>query len=146
MSEPGLFERVYAVVRRIPRGRVATYGQVALLVGVPRGARAVGWALSGIGERSADVPWHRVVGSGGRISLDGRHSGLVQRRRLRQEGVRFRGGKVDPRCWLDVLSVAGRPKRGQDRRTSQRARRASPAQNRPFVRHAPRASLTNGRS
>jgi methylated-DNA-protein-cysteine methyltransferase-like protein len=91
----GFFARVYALVRRIPRGRVATYGQVAALAGVPRGARAVGWALSGIGERLRDVPWHRVVGARGRISLDGRPSGLVQRRRLRAEGVRFVAGRVD---------------------------------------------------
>ena len=91
----GFFERVYTLVRGIPRGRVATYGEVAALVGVPRGARAVGWALSGIGERLRDVPWHRVVGARGRISLDGRPSGLVQRRRLRAEGVRFVAGRVD---------------------------------------------------
>jgi methylated-DNA-protein-cysteine methyltransferase-like protein len=89
------FDRVYALVRRIPRGRVATYGQVAALLGVPRGARAVGWALRGIGAREASVPWHRVVGQAGRISLDGRPSGLLQRRRLRQEGVRFVSGHVD---------------------------------------------------
>jgi methylated-DNA-protein-cysteine methyltransferase-like protein len=91
----GFFERVYAVVRRIPRGRVATYGQVAALAGVPRGARAVGWALGGVGRREASVPWHRVVGANGRISLDGRASGLVQRKRLRAEGVRFVGARVD---------------------------------------------------
>ncbi len=89
------FDRVYVLVRRIPRGRVATYGQVAALLGVPRGARAVGWALRGIGGRAASVPWHRVVGQAGRISLDGRPSGLLQRRRLRQEGVRFTAGHVD---------------------------------------------------
>jgi methylated-DNA-protein-cysteine methyltransferase-like protein len=93
--DAGFFERVYAVVRRIPRGRVATYGQVAALVGVERGARAVGWALGGIGRREASVPWHRVVGARGRISLDGRASGLVQRKRLRSEGVRFVAGRVD---------------------------------------------------
>jgi len=99
MSEASFFERVYALVRRIPRGRVATYGQVAVLLGVPRGARAVGWALRGIGARAESVPWHRVVGKGGRISLDGRPSGLVQRRRLRLEGVRFRNGCADlERC------------------------------------------------
>jgi len=91
----GFFERVYSVVRRIPRGRVATYGQVAALIGVTRGARAVGWALGGIGSRDRRIPWHRVVGRDGRISLDGRPAGRVQRRRLRQEGVRFTGGRVD---------------------------------------------------
>jgi methylated-DNA-protein-cysteine methyltransferase-like protein len=94
-ARAGFFVRVYALVRRIPRGRVATYGQVAALLGVTRGARAVGWALRGIGRREATLPWHRVVGSGGRISLDARPAGAVQRRRLRGEGVRFVGGRVD---------------------------------------------------
>jgi methylated-DNA-protein-cysteine methyltransferase-like protein len=97
MSGPdtGFFERVYSVVRRIPRGRVATYGQVAALLGVTRGARAVGWALGGIGSRDRRIPWHRVVGHGGRIALEGRPAGLVQRRRLLAEGVCFTGGRVD---------------------------------------------------
>lgn len=90
------FERVYALVARIPRGRVATYGQVAALLGVSRGARAVGWALRALGEaRAARVPWHRVVGRGGRISPRGGMGPLLQRRRLRAEGVRFRDGRVD---------------------------------------------------
>jgi methylated-DNA-protein-cysteine methyltransferase-like protein len=95
VSRDGFFARVHALVRRIPRGRVATYGELAALLGVTRGARAVGWALRGLGRRHADVPWHRVVGHGGRISLDGRPAGLVQRRRLRREGVRFVRGRVD---------------------------------------------------
>ena len=94
-GDTSFFDRVYALVRRIPRGRVASYGQVAALLGVPQGARAVGWALRGLGVRVKGVPWHRVVGQHGRISLDGRASGLVQRRRLRQEGVRFADGRVD---------------------------------------------------
>jgi methylated-DNA-protein-cysteine methyltransferase-like protein len=95
VSPPSFFARVYALVRRVPKGRVVTYGQVAALLGVPRGARAVGWALRGIGKRERTVPWHRVVGHGGRISLGDRPSGLEQRRRLRAEGVRFVGGRVD---------------------------------------------------
>jgi methylated-DNA-protein-cysteine methyltransferase related protein len=95
-TRASFFTRVYAMVRRIPRGRVATYGQVAALCGVPRGARAVGWALRGLdAKRERRVPWHRVVGRGGRISLDGRPSGVEQRRRLRAEGVRFVRGAVD---------------------------------------------------
>jgi methylated-DNA-protein-cysteine methyltransferase-like protein len=90
------FPRVYALVRRVPKGRVVTYGQVAALLGVPRGARAVGWALRGLDpRRERSVPWHRVVGQGGRISLREGPGGLVQRRRLREEGVRFVGGRVD---------------------------------------------------
>jgi methylated-DNA-protein-cysteine methyltransferase-like protein len=111
--DTGFFERVYGVVRRIPRGRVATYGQVAQLVGVARGARAVGWALGGIGRRLASVPWHRVVGAQGRISLDGRPSGLVQRKRLRAEGVRFVGGRVD-------MNRHGLLSKGHKPRSSQR--------------------------
>jgi methylated-DNA-protein-cysteine methyltransferase-like protein len=107
----GFFERVYEVVRRIPRGRVATYGEVAAILGVSRGARAVGWALRDLGRRKArlsrpkgrglsrpkgrEIPWHRVVGGGGRISLDGRPGGELQRRRLRKEGIRFVRGRVD---------------------------------------------------
>jgi methylated-DNA-protein-cysteine methyltransferase related protein len=92
----GLFDRVYELVRAIPRGRVLTYGQVARAIGVPRGARAVGWALGAL-PRSQErrVPWHRVVGAGGRISLRAGTGPLVQRRRLRAEGVRFVGEKVD---------------------------------------------------
>jgi methylated-DNA-protein-cysteine methyltransferase-like protein len=90
------YERVYALVMQIPRGRVATYGQVAALLGVARGARAVGWALRALDEaRAASVPWHRVVGQGGRISPRAGPGPLVQRRRLRVEGVRFHGGRVD---------------------------------------------------
>jgi methylated-DNA-protein-cysteine methyltransferase-like protein len=92
----GFFARVYAVVAEIPRGRVATYGQVAALVGATRGARAVGWALRVLDEaRAARLPWHRVVGAGGRISFRPGAGPRLQRQRLRAEGVRFRGGRVD---------------------------------------------------
>ena len=92
----GFFDRVYDLVGQIPRGRVATYGQVATLLGVPRGARAVGWALRALPQgRQKAVPWHRVVGAGGRISPRAGGGPLVQRRRLRAEGVRFHGARVD---------------------------------------------------
>jgi len=92
------FDRVYAAVRAIPRGRVATYGQIARLIGVARGARAVGWALRALpAERATRVPWHRVVGAGGRISPRAGAGPVLQRRRLRGEGVAFRQGRVDLR-------------------------------------------------
>ncbi len=78
-------------VRRIPRGRVATYGQIAALVGKPRSARAVGQVMS----RADGVPWHRVVNSQGGISRRSRMTGMVtQRIRLEQEGIVFRRGRV----------------------------------------------------
>jgi methylated-DNA-protein-cysteine methyltransferase-like protein len=83
---------VYRLVRRIPAGSVATYGQIAALLHHPRGARAVGRAMS---HCPADVPWHRVVNARGAISPRRRMSGmLTQRIRLEQEGIRLRGGRV----------------------------------------------------
>ena len=85
---------VYAIVRKIPRGEVATYGQVALLAGRARAARAVGGAMRSCPD---DVPWHRVVNAQGGISRRRRDVGmLTQRIRLEQEGVPLRHGKV----WL----------------------------------------------
>jgi methylated-DNA-protein-cysteine methyltransferase related protein len=95
-ADARFFDRVYAAVRSIPRGRVATYGQVAGWLGVPRGARAVGWALRALSpSRGGPVPWHRVVGQGGRISLRDGVGPALQARKLRAEGVRFVAGRVN---------------------------------------------------
>jgi methylated-DNA-protein-cysteine methyltransferase-like protein len=64
---PTTYERVYGVVRRIPEGRVATYGQVAALAGLGGHARLVGYALSALHDDSS-VPWHRVINSRGEVS------------------------------------------------------------------------------
>ena len=81
--------RVYAVVRRIPRGRVASYGQVAAWAGLGRQARQVGYALHAL-PKDSDVPWHRVVNAQGRVSPRSTHGPeLEQRIRLELEGVRF---------------------------------------------------------
>jgi len=83
---------VWRLVRRIPRGRVATYGQIAALLGRPRAARAVGWAMR---RCPGDVPWHRVVNASGGISPRARMEGmLTQRMRLTGEGVPLRRGRV----------------------------------------------------
>jgi methylated-DNA-protein-cysteine methyltransferase-like protein len=83
------WERVYRVVRRIPAGRVATYGQVARLAGLGRNARQVGYALHALPERRL-VPWHRVINARGEISLGpSAGSDVTQRLRLEREGVRF---------------------------------------------------------
>jgi methylated-DNA-protein-cysteine methyltransferase-like protein len=89
---PRFADAVYRIVRRIPAGRVATYGQIAAALGRPRAARVVGTAMR---HCPADLPWHRVVNAAGRISRRARvASMLTQRIRLEQEGVRIRGGRV----------------------------------------------------
>jgi methylated-DNA-protein-cysteine methyltransferase-like protein len=94
----GFFAAVYEAVRGVPAGRVMTYGGVARLLGVPRGARAVGWALRALPRRlEREVPWHRVVGAGGRIAPRPGPGPRLQARRLMAEGVRLRGGRVDMR-------------------------------------------------
>jgi methylated-DNA-protein-cysteine methyltransferase related protein len=80
-------------VRDIPKGKVATYGEVARAAGYPGAARQVAWALHASG---GGLPWHRVVGAGGRVLLGG-DAGIEQQLRLRQEGVAFRGGRIDMR-------------------------------------------------
>lgn len=115
MGEPSFFARVYAAVRAIPRGRVATYGQVAAMVGVPRGARAVGWALRALSSSDEPaVPWHRVVGAGGRISLRAGGGTDRQKARLRAEGVRFRGDAIDlgRHALVPLRAPARRARRG----------------------------------
>jgi len=92
----GFFDRVYAAVRAVPKGRVVTYGQVARLLGLARGARAVGWALRALGAAEGRrTPWHRVVGAGGRIAVRSGPGAQLQARRLRAEGIRFKGARVD---------------------------------------------------
>jgi methylated-DNA-protein-cysteine methyltransferase-like protein len=81
------YELIYSVVRRIPRGRVATYGQVASLAGLAGHARQVGYALHALPDATA-VPWHRVVNAAGRISVRAAPGGeLVQQLLLEKEGV-----------------------------------------------------------
>lgn len=82
---------MWAAVSTVPPGRVTTYGDVATVLGHPRRARQVGWALAALlPDRVEAVPWHRVINAQGRISLRGDlHRGDEQRRRLEAEGVRF---------------------------------------------------------
>ena len=97
-----MFDRMARVVARIPRGRVATYGDIAYAAGYPGAARQAAWALHG----SRGLPWQRVVGAGGRILLTG-HAGLEQRLRLQSEGVKFSGLRADMkqhRCEFKLLS------------------------------------------
>ena len=99
------YQRIYAVVRRIPKGRVATYGQVASLAGLAGHARQVGYALHALPEGTA-IPWHRVVNASGGISLRSMPgSELVQRGLLEREGIR-----LDPRGRVPLARVRWRPR------------------------------------
>ena len=83
------YEAVYRLVKEIPRGRVMTYGQIATILGSPRAARAVGYAMRASGRRD-DVPWQRVINGRGRISAKNEVEGpMVQRMLLEAEGVEF---------------------------------------------------------
>ena len=99
------YARIYAVVRRIPRGRVATYGQVAELARLPGHARQVGYALHAL-SASTSVPWHRVVNASGGCSLRAAPGAeLTQRLLLEREGVRF-----DARGRLSLAQVRWQPR------------------------------------
>ena len=104
MLKPSSYRDIYDVVARIPSGKVATYGQVARLAGLPRSARFVGYALSALTDRS--VPWHLVVNARGEISerSDGEEGGQIQRLRLEREGVVF-----DPHGRIDLGRYQWRP-------------------------------------
>jgi methylated-DNA-protein-cysteine methyltransferase-like protein len=93
-NNTGLFDSIYDVVFQIPPGKVATYGQIARIVFPPCDPRMVGWALASLGNRKMElpVPWHRVLGRGGRISLPGSE----QRELLEREGIVFdENGRID---------------------------------------------------
>ncbi|MEW6511819.1 MAG: MGMT family protein [Bacteroidota bacterium] len=89
------YEKIYRLVAKIPRGKVATYGQIARLAGIPNGARQVGYALHAI-PPGFPIPWQRVINSRGTISFPRAHRNhALQRRLLEKERVRFTGGVVD---------------------------------------------------
>ena len=88
------YDMIHRVVSRIPRGRVATYGQVAELVGIPGQPRRVGYALSALPDDTS-VPWQRVVNAKGEISLRQSGADTLQRKLLRAEGIVFdRRGRI----------------------------------------------------
>ena len=94
-----IYALVWGIVKRIPRGSVATYGQIAALAGMPRRARQIGYAL-GVTPENMKIPWHRVVNAQGRISLRLKHwqsgSDDLQRILLEAEGVTFDdSGRID---------------------------------------------------
>jgi methylated-DNA-protein-cysteine methyltransferase-like protein len=117
LSAEPLYQRIYATVDAIPRGRVATYGGVARAAGLGRRARAVGRALACL-PLGSPLPWHRVVNARGEISPRGDgEAARAQRRRLEREGVRF-----DARGRIDLARYAWRESAGAGEAASDASR------------------------
>ncbi|WP_055074944.1 MGMT family protein [Pseudanabaena sp. 'Roaring Creek'] len=98
MNSTTAYDRIYEIVRKIPRGQVATYGQIAELSNLAGKARLVGYALFRV--QNADVPWQRVINAKGEISLSPLRMGTdyLQRSLLESEGIIFSDtGKIDLR-------------------------------------------------
>jgi methylated-DNA-protein-cysteine methyltransferase-like protein len=108
-----MFPRIRAIIVKIPRGHVSSYGAIARAAGYPGAARQVVRALS----QSHGLPWHRVVAAGGRIALPGER-GFEQRFRLETEGVKFSGKKV--RMTEFEFKFRGTATRGKERGQNKR--------------------------
>jgi methylated-DNA-protein-cysteine methyltransferase related protein len=118
--DPQYRERVYRIVRRIPRGRVMTYGQIAYILGEGYTPRTVGFVMHGADE--SKTPWHRVINSQGRCST----GGLVlpadkQQRMLEAEGVKFTGGGS---CDLETFIWHPAPKKKIEKTETTKGRKA----------------------
>jgi len=124
-----LYRAIYQVIRRIPKGRVATYGQVAELAGIPNGGRVAGAALK-VSKPTDGLPWQRVIGKAsktrGRIAIYDPVGAAIQRQLLEGEGVTIGDGglvALDKFGWLTAGSSRGasprrRPRSGSKRRAS----------------------------
>jgi methylated-DNA-protein-cysteine methyltransferase-like protein len=107
------WEPVYRLVKRIPRGRVTTYGEIAKAIRLPGGARAVGYAMAA-SPNGRGIPWHRVVGAGGRLLIREPYASL-QRKLLTSEGVAIDGMRINMKRygWSVVKPKSRRPKRAK---------------------------------
>ncbi|MGH9684828.1 MAG: MGMT family protein [Candidatus Acidiferrales bacterium] len=114
------WDPVYRFVKKIPRGRVMTYGGVAKALRLRGGARAVGYAMAAA-PNGRGIPWHRVLGAGGHIRVPDSHASL-QRRLLETEAVAFDGGVVDLEIYGWTRAKRKAP-RSKNRRTQARKRK-----------------------
>lgn len=102
---PSTYEMIWDTVRQVPKGKVATYGEIAEQSGLPRQARLVGYALHNT-PHGLDIPWHRVINSQGKISLPKQNGSYAkQKKLLRKEGIVFVGDKINLKkySWLRRL-------------------------------------------
>jgi methylated-DNA-protein-cysteine methyltransferase-like protein len=91
------WDPVYRLVKQIPRGRVTTYGELAKSLRLRGGARAVGYAMAAT-PKGRGIPWHRVIGAGGKVAMPEPHASL-QRRLLATEGVPIEGTRIDMKLY-----------------------------------------------
>ena len=113
MRPDSFHARVYEIVRAIPAGKVLGYGQVAAMIGSPRAARQVGWALAAL-PAGTDVPWHRVIRSSGAIAAEGDvHRAMLQRALLVEEGVEFAPTPGGDGLQLSMARYGWRPGDGE---------------------------------
>jgi methylated-DNA-protein-cysteine methyltransferase-like protein len=104
------WEAIFSLVKRVPKGRVITYGQLARATKLRGGARAAGYAMAAC-PQGRGIPWHRVIGAGGRILLSEPRASL-QRRLLESEGIEFRGSRIEieGREWFPPKARKRRPR------------------------------------
>lgn len=110
------WDPVYRLVKKIPRGRVTTYGELARALRLPGGARAVGYAMAAC-PNGRGIPWHRVIGAGGKVRMPEPHASL-QRRLLGTEGVAFDGMTINLKTfgWSPTRKRSNETKRSRKRR------------------------------
>ena len=116
MTDVAIYRAIYDLVAEIPAGKVATYGQIANLLGRPNHARQVGYALFKLAPIPDDVPWHRVVNAQGKISTSPARMGSddLQKVLLEAESIQFKGDRID----LNRYQWDGRPAKIKNRNHS----------------------------
>lgn len=117
------FAPVYALVKQIPRGRVLTYGALAKAVRLPGGARTAGRAMAAT-PRGKGIPWHRVLGAGGKILIREPYASL-QQKLLESEGVQITERRVNMKLhsWIPRQSKKSRPRKSRAPRSKKRSPR-----------------------
>ena len=107
MASNSFFQKVWSITKKIPKGKVATYGQIAAIVSTPRAARQVGWALHSMPENQK-IPWHRVINSKGFISTTClEHPSDLQKQLLGKEGIKVI--KKNNLWWIDLKKYLWHP-------------------------------------
>src|ERR1700723_642656 len=121
------WDPVYRLLKLIPRGRGTTHGGLAKALRITRGARALGFALAGT-PNGRGIPWHRVIGAGGKVTMPEPHASL-QRRLLATEGVPIEGARIDmklfawsPKSRSKSRAKSRKPKRKPSRRVAPKSR------------------------